>query len=328
MPKITSEAIQEFLSRIDSQAFHVPPRDENLSALRRLLVLVLQEDQSFSIANKCVQALDKRFISLNEPRVARLYEVVDVLEEHQVANSEHKAMLVQEYLRRVFGKQNHLDLDWLLDSSSERRQTLFDEIGCIPAHAAFALDLDSLDEDDEDYEGLPISPSIKRFFSRMGWSAANPKEADIRALIEPFMKGKNLYPMFIALSIAAQLLPVKKPRACPKAAALQEIYKKRKTLQDDLLLELLDSIGFVYSPKNKGFGLSKKKATKKKATKKKATKKKATKKKATKKKATKKKAAKKKATKKKATKKKATKKKATKKKATKKKATKKKATKK
>ena len=80
MPKITSEAIQEFLSRIDSQAFHVPPRDENLSALRRLLVLVLQENQSFSIANKCVQALDKRFISLNEPRVARLYEVVDVLE--------------------------------------------------------------------------------------------------------------------------------------------------------------------------------------------------------------------------------------------------------
>ncbi|MDP6963837.1 MAG: hypothetical protein QGF46_06700, partial [Planctomycetota bacterium] len=175
-----------------------------------------------------------------------------------------------------------LDLDWLFDSSSERRQTLLDAIGCVPVHAAFALDVDSIDEEDEDYEGIPISPSIKRFFGRMGWLPANPKESDVRSLLDPVIKGKDFYSMFITLSVAANMLPVSKPKKCLKAEAFLTIYKKRKSLGDDELLDILDNINFEYLPMNTGFG-NKKKATKKKATKKKATKKKATKKKATKK---------------------------------------------
>ena len=296
MVKVKSEDIKQFLSRIESRAFHVPTRHEDISALRRLLALVIQETGTFASSSKCMTAIDEQFISLNEPRVARLYEVQDALEAKKIGNAEHKALLVQEYLRRVFGMQNHLDLDWLFDSSSERRQTLLDAIDCVPMHASFVLDVDSIDEEDEDYEGLPISPSVKRFFGRMGWLSANPKESDVRALLEPIVKGKDFMPMFIAISVAAKMLPVSKPKKCAKADALGMIFKKRKSLADDELIDLLDSIGYEYSPMNTGFG--KKKATKKKATKKKATKKKATKKKATKKKATKKKATKKKATKK------------------------------
>jgi hypothetical protein len=270
MAKVTSEDIKQFLSRIESRTFHVPARDEELSALRRLLTFVIQETGTFATASKCMNAINSQFISLNEPRVARLYEVQDALESKKIGNAAHKALLIQEYLRRVFGMQNHLDLDWLFDSSSERRQTLLDAIGCVPDHAAYALDVDSIDEEDEDYEGLPISPSVKRFFGRMGWLPANPKESAVRELLDPIVKGKDFYPMFITMSMAASMLPVSKPRKCAKAEAFSQIYKKRKSLGDDELLNILDSIGFDYAPMNTGFG---KKKAKKKATKKKAAKK-------------------------------------------------------
>ena len=281
MAKVNSEDIKQFLSRIESRAFHVPTRHEDMSALRRLLALVIQETGTFASASKCMNAIDDQFISLNEPRVARLYEVQDALETKKIGNAGHKALLIQEYLRRVFGMQNHLDLDWLFDSSSERRQTLLDAIDCVPTHASFVLDVDSIDEEDEDYEGLPISPSVKRFFGRMGWLTANPKESDVRELLDPIVKGKDFLPMFITISVAAKMLPVSKPKKCSKADALGTIFKKRKSLGDDELVDLLDSIGYEYSPMNTGFG-NKKKATKKAATKK-ATKKKVAKKKVAKK---------------------------------------------
>ena len=295
MAKVKSEDIKQFLSRIESRAFHVPTRHEDMSALRRLLTLVVQEAGTFASASKCINAIDEQFISLNEPRVARLYEVQDALEAKKIGNSGHKALLIQEYLRRVFGMQNHLDLDWLFDSSSERRQTLLDAIDCVPTHASFVLDVDSIDEEDEDYEGLPISPSVKRFFGRMGWLTANPKESDVRELLDPIVQGKDFLPMFLAVSVAAKMLPVSKPKKCAKAEALSSIFAKRKSLGDDELVDLLDSVGYEYAPMNTGFG-NKKKATKKKVVKKEVAKKETTKKKATKKKAAKKKVAKKKVT--------------------------------
>jgi hypothetical protein len=74
------------------------------------------------------------------------------------------------------------------------------------------------------------------------------------------------------------MLPVSKPKKCVKADAFAVIYKKRKTMGDDEIVELLASIGFEYSLMNTGFG-NKKKPTAKKTVKKKVAKKKATKKK-------------------------------------------------
>ena len=130
----------------------------------------------------------------------------------------------------------------------------------------------------------------------MGWLPVNPKEADVRALLEPIVSDKDFYSMYTTISVAANMLPVSKPKKCAKAEAFISIYKKRKSLGDDQLLDLLESIGFNYSPMNTGFG-NKKKVAKKKATKKKIAKKKVAKKKTTKKKVAKKKATKKKTSK-------------------------------
>lgn len=274
--------LAEFLHRIDSRVFHVPARPESMGALERLLALVLQGQGSYTVAAKCVRAYQEHFVNWNELRVARLFEVRDALLDFGIGDSQNRAVLTQQYLRRVFGLQNHLDLDWLYDASSERRETLLEALEVAPDHARFVLDLDSLDPEDEDYEGVPISPAMKRMFGRLGWAATNPKESDIRATLAPHLEGDSLFPNFVSVSLLSFLLPVSKPKNCLKTAAILEIFKHRKSMSDEDLASALAGLGFAFAPLHTGFG-SPKKAAKKKVTKKKSVKKKAAKKKPAKK---------------------------------------------
>ena len=136
MAKATPEQLAEFLHRLDTRVFHIPPLAPGTSALERLLALVLQEeDGSFQVADKAVRALRGSFVHWNEVRVARCFEVQDALLAGRIGDADRRATLVQEYLRRVFGLQNHLDLDWLYDATSERREKLLAALAIAPEHA-------------------------------------------------------------------------------------------------------------------------------------------------------------------------------------------------
>ena len=284
-PKLADLA--EFMFRLDSRVFHIPARPEGMSALERLLALVLQGTGSYTIAAKCVRAYQEHFVSWNETRVARLFEVQDALLAHGIGDAPNRAKLTHQYLRRVFGLQNHLDLDWLYDASSERRETLLEALEVTPEHARFVLDLDSLDEEDEEYEGIPVTAAMKRMFGRLGWAPANPKESLIREIMQPHTEGDMMYPGFISLSLLSHQLPVNKPKNCLKATAINELFKLRKSMSDEDATQLLLGLGIDFPLANTGFG-AKKKAAKKKVTKKKVTKKKVAKKKVAKKKVAKK----------------------------------------
>ena len=267
MAKATTEQLAELLHRLDTRVFHVPPLAPGTSALERLLALVLQEeDGSFPVAEKAVRALRGSFVHWNEVRVARSFEVQDSLAEARIGEADHRAELVQEYLRRVFGLQNHLDLDWLYDATSERREKLLGALGIAPEHARFVLDLDAIDEDDEDDPGVPITPAIKRLCSRLGWVPTNPKEAVVRELLDPLLTGERLYPNYLALAMLARALPQSKPARCPRTEALKRLYAKRTELSDAELTTLLAEIPYPYALTHTGYGASK--ASKPKAAKK------------------------------------------------------------
>ncbi len=297
--KIKEAELADFLKRIASRSFHVTPLPEGTPALERLMALVLQETGSYPVAARAVKALKENFINWNEVRVARAFEVSDVLSAAGIGDANSRGELVQEYLRRVFGMQNHLDLDWLLDASSERRELLLQALQVVPMHARFVLDIDAIDEDDEDDPGIPVTQAMKRFFGRLGWGSSNPKESDIRAVIEPNCQGDNLYPNFLSLSVLTMLLPVTKPKVCAKAEALGKIYKYRASMDGAEVTALLEECGFPYPLIDAGSKKPAKKAKAKKTTK--AAPKKKTAKKAAKKvtKKTAKKVIKKKVTKKK-----------------------------
>ncbi len=300
--KIKAPELGDFLKRVASKSFQVPPLPEDTPALERLMALVLQDTGSYPVAARAVKALKESFINWNEVRVARGYEVSDVLAAAGIGDAVARGELVQEFVRRVFGMQNHLDLDWLLDASSERREKLLTALQVVPMHARFVLDLDAIDEDDEDDPGIPVSLAMKRLFGRLGWGTSNPKESDIREALEPNCEGAEMYPNFLALSVLSLLLPVSKPKSCPRAEALQKIHKFRGSMDGGEVAEMLAEIGFPYPLSDAGRKATKKKAVKKKPVKKAA--KKVTKKKVAKKatkKVTKKKVAKK-ATRKKTTK--------------------------
>lgn len=251
--RASAEDLGAFLHRVEGKAFQVTPLVEGTSALERLMAFVLQGEQgSFAAAERSVKTLRSAFAHWNEVRVARHFEVQDALAEARVGEAAGRATLAQEFLRRVFGLQNHLELDWLYDASAERRGKLLVAVGMAPEHAAFALDLDALDPSEPDGDKVPLTPAIKRLLGRMGVVAANPKEAAVRELVDPVMEGKRRYPAYLSLCAVAALLPVSKPAKCKRTEALVAAFKGRATLGAESFAALLAEAGYTQPLANPG----------------------------------------------------------------------------
>lgn len=246
MPKAraTADELAEFLARIESKVFQVPARLKETNALERLMALVLQGDAgTYAVGERSVKALKETFVHWNEVRVARHFEVQDSLTHARIGDAQIRAVSAQEYLRRVFGLQNHLELDWLYDASPERRGKLLSALSMAPQHSSTVLDLDAL-EGSENAGEVPLTPALKRLFARLGMVGVNPKEAAVREFLDPVTSGKQRYPNYLALCALARLMPVTKPARCRKTEALLEAFKGRQALTEPALVALLLEVGY------------------------------------------------------------------------------------
>jgi len=216
MPK-TSQALTAglLLKQLRSDVYKVSSKKRDMNALERLMALVVQgPDGSYAAAEKAVTALKAHFTHWNEVRVSRAFEIADALSSRRIGNAPERGLAAQEYLRRVFGLQNHLELDWLYDASSERRDVLLDSIEMAPLHAGPVLDLDAMEEGDK----VPVSTDLKRFLSRVGALPPSPGGEQVRAFLGSVFKGKGLFPNYVASQVqAAQICDSKHPhcRHCP-----------------------------------------------------------------------------------------------------------------
>ncbi len=247
MAKVRASAadLAEFLERIESRVFQVSARSKETIALERLMALVLQGDLgTFAAAERGVRALRENFAHWNEVRVARRFEVQDALSVARVGDAPMRAQMVQEYLRRIFGLQNHLELDWLYDASAERRGKLLSALAMAPHHASTVLDLDALDGNEQPV--VPLTPALKRLCVRLNLVGANPKDAVVREVIDPVTTGKSRYPNYLALCALGRLMPVTKPPRCRRTEALLEAFRGRLALGDEPLAALLAEIGYEF----------------------------------------------------------------------------------
>jgi len=213
------------LDRIDSDLFSLRERPEGMSALERLLCLILQGNSALKQAEAAVQAMHERYGNWSEVRVARAFEIRDTLKAARVSDPVNRGELSQEYLRRVFGLQNHLELDWLYDATSERRARMLNQLTMAPVHAAAVLDLDAWERD----EALPVDKDIKRLLARLGLVKSNPKESDVREIIEPLLEGDELYKNFVKLRVLAELGADPRNPQSRSAQLLQILWDERKS---------------------------------------------------------------------------------------------------
>lgn len=185
------------IARLEGPASKIPPRPEGMTALERILALVLQTEASYSLGAKAVKALKEAFVHWTELRIARVFEIRAVLSGVQIGNAQERAQLAQEYMRRVFGLQNHLDIDWLSDATSERRGVFLDALQMAPPQVAPVLDLDAQEETTEPLNSVPI----RRVLIRLGSLPTNPKAVQVLAALEPHVRGKGRYSSQVALYI-------------------------------------------------------------------------------------------------------------------------------
>jgi len=209
------------------------------------MALVLQGDHTLSSAEKAIRILRGRYGNWSEMRVARHYEIADALRAGRAVDAAGRSLLVQEYLRRVFGLQNHLELDWIYDATPERRDVMLTQVTMAPVQAAAVLDLDALEEEDEK---PPIGKDLKRLFSRLGLVKNNPKEADVRALLEPLTQGDELYPNYVKLRLLAELGCDPKNPQGRSAQLLKDLWDQRKASSLKAFAKTAQELGLPLGP--------------------------------------------------------------------------------
>lgn len=276
-----SADLQAYLERLQRAFLKVPPREEDENALERLMALILQDEQAYSIGRKAVKHLGRTYANWNECRVARLFEVRLALESKRIADAEKRADLAQEFLRRVFGLQNHLDLDWLYDATTERREKLLTSLTMAPLHCGPVLDLDAAVADNESLP--PITTDLKRLFARLGLVPSNPKDVQVLELAGPFTEGEDLYPNFLALQMQARAVCESKHPRCRQCPLLDVCPHGKKLLGPAVYKSAMAELGLGAAAKSKKATAKKASAGKKAVTSKKTASKKKAKKKASKK---------------------------------------------
>ncbi|MDP6129062.1 MAG: hypothetical protein QGH77_05595 [Planctomycetota bacterium] len=268
--------LRSFLSKARRDLFEVGPPPAEWTVLERLMSLVIQGDAPLAQAEKAVFALQSCFLNWNEVRVAREFEVIDVLLSKRIVGAREKAPVVQKYLRRVFGMYNHLEIDWMMDATSERRVRFFDDLTMAPIQSSAVLDLDAREEGDP----IPLCPDLKRFFARLGMVKPNPKESSVREIMDPLFEGDDIYASFTALRVIAALGCDPKHPKNKRALRLADAWADKGVKPNESFEGCMADLGLPTRSLKKA-SKAKKKVAKKKVAKKKTAKK--TAKKATKK---------------------------------------------
>lgn len=232
MPKSASAraaGLAQLLRKLQRPQYKVPPREADENALERLLALVLQGEDPYPVARAAVKGMRRSYAHWNEVRVARRFEVQEALASKRVAQAAERAQRAQELLRRVFGLQNHLDLDWLYDATSERRAKLLGSLTVTPDHTGPVLDLDAALADGPDHLP-PVSTDLKRSLTRLGLLPASPKDGQVLELIQPHLRGEKLYPNYLALQLHAAVICESKHPHCRQCPVLESCGYGKKAL--------------------------------------------------------------------------------------------------
>ncbi|RMH03961.1 MAG: hypothetical protein D6702_04450 [Planctomycetota bacterium] len=239
-----SAALRKILRRLGRDTFKIPARPPGMPVLERLLALVMQgEDGSYAQADKAVKALRAAYANWNEVRVARRFEVVDVLRRKHIGMAEVRADRAQELLRRVFGLQNHLDLDWMDDCTSERRERTLVALQMLPPVTGPVLDLDA-----REGEELPVTTDHKRLLSRLGLVPACPKEEDVRRLLGVVGSGEKAVAADLALRAHARAVCESKHPHCRRCPLLDLCPHGRKQMGKASFEAALAELGLKTPP--------------------------------------------------------------------------------
>ncbi len=270
-----SAELKKVLDRIHRDHYQVAVREPGTPVLDRLLALVMQGEGNYATAEKAVGAFRNTYTNWSEMRVARHYEVADVLRRKRIPAAVEKAELAQELLRRVFGLQNHLDLDWMDDCTSERREKTLVALQMMPPLTGPVLDFDAYEQDD-----LPITTEHKRLMSRLGLVGSNPKDAEVAGALEVLGDRAQAFPLDLALRLHGRTVCDSKHPRCRQCCLLDLCPHGKKQLSPAAYKEALKELGLKKKPARKAKASKKaaKKAPAKKTAKKKVVKKTAKKK--------------------------------------------------
>ncbi len=240
-----SAKISRLLRKVRRNVFEVGPLPAEWDVLERLMSLVIQGDGKMAQAERVVQALRGAFQNWNEVRVARAFEIQELLAARRCGRPAERTEIIHNYLRRIFGMQNHLELDWMMDATSERRQKLLEVLPMVPAHASAVLDLDAQEVDE-----APMHPSLKRLAARLGLTSSHPKESAVREIFDPHTMGNQRFPHYLILRVLAEVGCDPKNSRSHASKILLQMWEDSSARSTKLFEGLVEEFGLAVAAKS------------------------------------------------------------------------------
>ena len=205
---------------------------------------LVSECMTQSSAGRTIKRMKTHFVDLNDLRVCRKEEILDIFSNHS-PEAEASAGAITQVLNDLFEKQNKVTLEPLRHEGKRQAKKELEEIKGITPFAVSFCFLTALDG-----HAIPLNAAMLNYLR--GFELVHPEatDSDIAGFLERQITAADAYTFYVLLRDEAEQgkLP-KKTAAKPKSAAA----KKKKTT----------------SKKTASKKTVKKKATKKKETKKK-----------------------------------------------------------
>ncbi|MCF7956711.1 MAG: hypothetical protein K9M75_12990 [Phycisphaerae bacterium] len=185
---------------------------------------ILCEHQTLPLARTSLRKINKHFVDLNDLRVSREEEVIEVLEQD---DDETKAVAhdLSESLNAIFYKFDTISLKPLKDEGKRQARKELEDIEKISAFAVRYCFLTALAG-----HAIPVSESIADYLRVEGFVHPNSNADDIEGFLERQNKSDDAYEFFMLLKTQTDAAAKKTAKKLAKitAAEAKKAAKKSK----------------------------------------------------------------------------------------------------
>lgn len=195
--------------------------------VQAIIDAMVSEYTTPAAATRALKRMKSYFVDLNDLRVSRKEEILDVFRDTS-EGAEKSAAAITQTLNSLFEKHNKVTLDFLCQEGKRQAKKDLEEIEGMTPFAAGYCFLTALDG-----HAIPLNPAMLQYLRDQKLVHPDASEQEIAGFLERQISAADAYTFYVLLrEEAEQAKPVaKKPakKATTKKTATKKATKKKET---------------------------------------------------------------------------------------------------
>ncbi|HOK96606.1 MAG TPA: hypothetical protein PK052_01585 [Anaerohalosphaeraceae bacterium] len=179
------------------------------------------EQFSETAAERIYKRMKSHFVDLNDLRVSRVEEILDVFRDASPA-AEHCARAITQVLNAIFDKYDRIALDMLGPDGKRQAHKELSEIKGITPFAVSYCFLTALEG-----HAVPLNAAMVEYLRKNEYVHPEASESEIAGFLERQIPANDAYTFYMLLRCLIEQGALEKPKSSEKAAASAKTAKKK-----------------------------------------------------------------------------------------------------